>query len=329
MALDKLPILFNLTASLTAAQEPTSDSFWTSTFATDTNGHTYFVITHMIGSRTVITRSAFLDLETHVYSQIQNISHNVTTYNPTTGFLDAHPTGFYIAALNDGEKLSGLHVESNVPGVHINFTLDINTPALINAGSGAFTLVNVYTYEWALPAAKTSGTMTINGTTVTLDPAKSISWFDRQWGPSLQPVNTATTPTSGSWHWIQLHIKGSPLDVPLSGWVVNYKDRPPVQFATIREAPGIQRYLPVASLVPGGRTWTSPYTNITYDLNYTLTLQDGSVFHLEVVADDQEMHSTNGASPVYEGYLDFHGIYKGARISGYGLVEIVTGFTVS
>ncbi|EAU31410.1 predicted protein [Aspergillus terreus NIH2624] len=277
--LDKLPTLFNLTASLTAAQEPTSDSFWTSTFATDTNGHTYFVITHMIGSRTVITRSAFLDLETHVYSQIQNISHNVTTYNPTTGFLDAHPTGFYIAALNDGEKLSGLHVESNVP--------------------------------------------------VTLDPAKSISWFDRQWGPSLQPVNTATTPTSGSWHWIQLHIQGSPLDVPLSGWVVDYKDRPPVQFATIREAPGIQRYLPVASLVPGGRTWTSPYTNITYDLNYTLTLQDGSVFHLEVVADDQEMHSTNGASPVYEGYLDFHGIYKGARISGYGLVEIVTGFTVS
>ncbi|KUL82528.1 hypothetical protein ZTR_10639 [Talaromyces verruculosus] len=291
--LDKLPTLFNLTSSLTAAQESTSDSFWTSTFATDTQGYTYFVITHMIGSGTVITRSAFLNLNTNVYSQVQNISQNVTTYNPTTGFLDARANGFYMTALNDGDVLSGLHVESNVPGVHINFTLGSNTPALINAGSGAFTLLNMYSYEWALPAASTSGTLTINGTTITLDPAKSVTWFDRQWAPSVQPIP------------------------------------PKVPFATIREAPGIHSYLPVASLARGGRTWTSPYTNITYHLNYTLTLQDGSFFHLEVVTGEQEIHSTNGVPPAYEGYLNFVGTYKGIAVSGYGLVEIVTNYTIS
>ncbi|KAH7129577.1 hypothetical protein B0J13DRAFT_679252 [Dactylonectria estremocensis] len=330
--LDDVPGLFDLAASLTKAQNASVDSWWTSTYATSYNGDNYLVITHMIQqSSGVTTRSAVLDLTTYAYSQTQNISQNSTFYNPTTGLADLKGPGFTMKAISDTNPLVGFHVETNVPDVHINLTFNTRSPALVNGGTGAFVLSGILSYEWAIPEARTSGTLTVNGTEIELDPNHSITWFDRQWGGQTSPIVTTKSSTgAASWHWFQLHISScgscSTTKVLLSGWVVTYENGPKAQFATVRQSPGVQQVLAISSMDATGRTWTSPYTNITYEQDFKLKLGDGSYFKLAVVTEDQEMHSDNGASPAYEGYLEFTGIYQGHAVSGFGLVEIVKSF---
>lgn len=96
--------------------------------------------------------------------------------------------------------------------------------------------------------------------------------------------------------------------------------------ATIRNAAGVQDVVPVASLQPSNRTYTSQATGAVYPLDWVLQLTDGTNFSISSVRPDREMYAAGGVLPIYEGYVTVTGVYKNSqKFEGYGLVEQFLG----
>lgn len=167
-----------------------------------------------------------------------------------------------------------------------------------------------------MPAGTTTGTITKNGTEIAVDTEKSFTWYDRQWqaGPST------------NWTWFQLHIRTEDEEdfSRLSIWFypAGWEGGPEKGFATIREQAGIQIVSP-ATKADGDRHWTSPVSNVTYPLDWTLELQDGTSLEVRNIRDDQELADSDGLFVTYEGFVEVTGTTSsGGTITGFGVVEV-------
>jgi len=315
------PAFYNLSTTLTSSNTLAhgSDSFWTSSYLRCSNGHDYFVITHLavFSGSPITTRGAVLDItEGTGYTSRTNTSSTYTVYDATTGVFNATVGDFQFGCLNASDPTSLIRTAASVPGVQYDITFEGTSPALLNGAVGDLYLGGGHSYEWAIPAAPSSGFLVVNGTKVTIDSTQSITWFDRQFGG---------TGGGFSWHWFELHIKTKDSSdlIPMSIWLEVDTVHGSKNFASIREAVGQQVLAPITSATPSNRTWTSTQSNITYNLDWTLTMTGDTSLQLKLITGDQELTTTTGASLVYEGFLTVTGTYKGKPITGYGLMEVV------
>lgn len=261
-----------------------------------------------------VYRGSVLDISnTSRYSQFEFVS-NVTNLYADNGDFNATFPAYGFGSLEPKDGTPALRTWSNVSGAEFDLSFELSSPVLLNGGLGFFQGADSVAYEWSMPAGKTAGWLSLDGYKVTVDAQKSLTWYDRQWGGA-----------PGTWTWFELHIvseTGDKPDTPLSVWSYNTTSGPG-GFATTRETTGAQNVLPVTSLQPSDRNYTSQESGVVYPLDWVLQLGDRTTFHISSVRPDQELHAAGGLLPTYEGYVTLTGISKnGEKLKGYGLVEM-------
>ncbi|KXH56760.1 hypothetical protein CSAL01_03204 [Colletotrichum salicis] len=177
----RVPSLYNLTF------DQTSGSYWTSAFLTTTTGTQYLALSHILGP---ICKSSLLNLDTLEYSN--NLDYGATSQNTSTS-PSTPSTGFHISAGNgncalgstSSDLISEMYTSGTTPDYAYNLIWQSTSKVLLNGGNGAFTYGPNFanSTEWSIPAGTTSGTLTLsNNETLTIDPARSIIWYDHQKG---------------------------------------------------------------------------------------------------------------------------------------------------
>lgn len=259
-------------------------------------------------------RGSVLDItDPSQYNQFEFFSSISDLFAPNGDFNASFPNyGFSSVAPQDGSPT--MRTWSSVSGAEFDLTFQLSSPALLNGGLGFFPVENSTINEWSVPAGKTTGWLAVDGTKVTVDAQKSLTWYDRQWNGA-----------PSSWTWFELHINGraSGEDVtPMSVWTYNTTSGSK-GFATIRELEGAQNIESVTSIQPSNRTYTSQASGLLYPLDWILELGDGTIFNISSVRPDKELYGVDGAVPTYEGYVTVEGMHKnGGALKGYGLVEV-------
>ncbi|KAI8176559.1 hypothetical protein K4K48_008711 [Colletotrichum sp. SAR 10_66] len=294
---------------------PSPGSFWSSSFIHASNNHSYLVLSHLLPS-IAIYRASILDItDPTYYAQYQVITSPVSPFSPSGVFNTSFPDyGFGSTSTTDG--ISELRTWSARPEDGVEFDLNFSTsaPILLNGGLGFFESRNTTVYEWSMPAGVTRGWIAVNGTRLAVDPARSLTWYDRQWGGAPP-----------GWSWFELHLENpdqTAYDVPMSVWVWEEAGAA-AGLATIRDGRDVQKLVPVTSLVPSNRTYTSPSSGAVYPLDWTLELGDATRLSISSVRPDQEMVAEGGLLPTYEGFVTVSGVHQGNQtVEGYGLVEL-------
>ncbi|KAH7142954.1 hypothetical protein B0J13DRAFT_676159 [Dactylonectria estremocensis] len=316
--LDTLPIAYDLLESQTKTGVPIGSSFWSSSFIHGSDNHDYLILSHVLAGQPItpsLYRGSVLDItDPSRYGRFEIFSNVSEVYSDIGDFNASYPD--YGFGSIGSEEAPALRTWSSIAGAEFELTFELSSPALLNGGLGSFRGAgNSTANEWGSPAGKTQGWLSIDGSKVTVDKERSLTWYDRQWGGA-----------PASWTWFELHIEsgipGTPA-LPFSIWV--WQDTPDGSggLATTREAGGVHSVVPVKSLETSGRTFTSPTTDIVYDLDWTLKLADGTEFRVSSVREDQELYAEGGLFPTYEGFVTVTGAHKdGRKIKGYGLVEI-------
>jgi hypothetical protein len=230
---------------------------------------------------------------------------NTSLYSDT-GFFNFTTSNFTFGAASATDGLSKMRAWSNYNGVQFDLTFETSSPVLLNGGTGSFEVTGGVGYEWSMPAGKTAGSLALEGTTVTIDTAHSKTWYDREWGNVAQ-----------SWYWFEIHIdpmaaypKGAVLSV--WNWIDDISGNK--NFATVRDAPGIQRVVPVTTFTRNLKsTWTSTHTGDKWVQDFKIVLQDGTSLSISSIREDQELwdEADAAAGGGFEGYMTVTGTYRG------------------
>lgn len=157
-----------------------------------------------------------------------------------------------------------------------------------------------------MPAGKTTGSLTLEGTNVTIDPLHSKTWYDREWGNVAQ-----------AWYWFEIHIEpmpAYPTGAVLSVW--NWADdiSGNKNFATVRDVSGTQSVVPVTNFTLNlDSVWPSIHTGDKWAQDFDLVLADGTALSISSIRDDQELwdEADAAAGGGFEGYMTVTGSYKG------------------
>lgn len=228
-----------------------------------------------------------------------------TSFYSDTGVFNFTTSNFGFGATSENDGLSEIRAWSNYNGVQFDFVFETSSPVLLDGGTGSFEVSGGTGYEWSMPAGKTTGSLTLEGTTVTIDTFNSKTWYDREWGN-----------IPDSWYWFEIHIEPMteyPNGAVLSVW--NWQDSISgnKQFATVRDDSGTHSVVPVKELKPNLDTvWTSNYTGSKYIQDFDLVLNDGTSLSISSIRNDQELRDdANTAGAFYEGYMTVTGSYKG------------------
>lgn len=233
-----------------------------------------------------------------------------------SGIFNFTLSHYSFGATSETDGLSQMRAWTNYNGVQFDLTFETSSPVLLNGGTGGFECLNGTGWEWSMPAGKTTGSLTLDGTTVTVDSAHSKTWYDREWGNVPQ-----------SWYWFEVHIEplvAYPNGAVLSIW--NWKDNVSgnKNFATVRDGTGTQSVVPVKSFTPNkDSAWTSNVTGGIFVQEFELSLTDGTCLSITSIRNDQEMYDVTepAAGTGFEGYMTVTGSYKG--------IPGATGFAVS
>jgi hypothetical protein len=68
-----------------------------------------------------------------------------------------------------------------MPDLTFDLAIDGTSTALLDGAVGTFFFgTDTPVFEWGIPACQTSGTLVVNGETLTVDPSRSFTWYDRQ-----------------------------------------------------------------------------------------------------------------------------------------------------
>ncbi|KAF4772803.1 hypothetical protein HER10_EVM0006832 [Colletotrichum scovillei] len=310
---DTLPT-FDILGSQTEGDAPTGGSFWASVFAHASDGHDYLVISHSVmglPNETTMYRGSIIDItDSSRHAQFTVVSPVPSVWADNGDYNASYPD-FEFASLNQ----SFMRTLSRYDGAEFDITFELSAPALLYGGLGIFQVGNYSTYDWVMPSGRTNGWVSLGGVNVTIDPEKSLTWYDRQWGKAPQ-----------WWTWFQLHVPNEEPGCPDTLYSILVWDSTPDgtgAFATVKLGASTQT-ISVQSIIPGHRNWTSPYTGYAYAMNWYVKLADGTEFDISTIRDDQELHSDGGgAFATYEGLVTAKGNSRnGRRIGGYGVIEM-------
>jgi len=186
-----------------------------------------------------------------------------------------------------GDGRDTLHGE--VDDYVLDLSLEPSKPAVLQHGDG-FTEYDVggYTYYYSRERMAAVGTIAVAGQTFEVT---GTAWFDHQWGELSQVADTG-------WDWFALQLdNGSELmlyvlrpkggDVSVGG---SFTD------ADCQSSELGPEELEVTSL----GEWTSPHTDCTYPLGWTIEF-GGQSYTLTPVLEDQELYEVAPAPKYWEG----------------------------
>ncbi|KAM6504576.1 hypothetical protein FSOLCH5_015318 [Fusarium solani] len=182
---------------------------------------------------------------------------------------------------------------------------------LLNGGNGVITFGPNFgnSTEWAVPALRTTGSVSLGGRTYNIDPARSLTWYDRQAG--------FTAPSN--WTWFQLHFPGSNIKASIWAFDLEAPASPSTnRFATVRVGEESQYVLAYDLKADWKNTWTSKKTNVTYPQSWRLEFENGDALNIESVRRDQEIYGPNAVGDsVYAGFINAKGLFLGQRVGNW------------
>ncbi|KAI3527908.1 hypothetical protein CSPX01_16627 [Colletotrichum filicis] len=306
-----LPTLYSFQESQLASEQ--TNSYWAASFVTASNDHQYAIMSQQVPTSTgqSVFQSSILDLEhTSNYwltGGLAPLQGNLTIKN---GLLDIEVDGSAFKSTSN-DSFSSLNTWGKYDTYAFNLTFDASSPVILNGGVGRYRWGTGTTTQWSLPSCRTQGSFTINGTTLEVDPTRSLTWYDRQHG--VGGPNNFT--------WFGLNFSGG---IRASIWYSDTAEpSQQLRFATIRAGDGL--HLVRFKMTPGNATtWTSPVTNTTYAQDWKLYFDNGDFLTIKSIRQDQEKGS--GAARFYSGIVEAGGSLFGQE-KGFGFVDIAPKFT--
>ncbi|KAK0647289.1 Terpene cyclase asqC [Lasiodiplodia hormozganensis] len=310
-----IPTLYDLTAS--QFQSAPISSYYAGSFLTTTNGNQYFVVSHLL----LLTQQP----QSNIRHSILDITNPSTIYLTTSSFVPTPPQPppgkattsgpwsyslpNYTFSSPSSDSVSRMHTRASADKYSFDLSFAATSSALHNLGAGTFAFSSGNNSQWSLPACRTYGTLTIGEEEeLTVDPARSLTWYDRQWGyVSAPPAFT----------WMGLRF---PDGISLSVWAIDYhhsddEDAQQWRFATVQTPQG-NMILDVAVRPDEGSVWTSPATGKAYAGRWGLEFQNGDVVNVTAVRPDQELGTGISA------FARVEGAFMGAE-GGFGVVDVL------
>ncbi|KAH8656311.1 kievitone hydratase, partial [Ilyonectria robusta] len=306
-----LPWLYNISDSQLITNDGTT-SYWTCSFLTASDDHQYVVLGHTMWMGGIAqARASILDVTDPSYYKTLLYTNEDATVSSYNGHIDASIGTLGIRALS-ADNVTRIHSYSTF---EIEYSLILTaSPVLFNGGLGEFTFGNKTCGEWSFPAGRTEGTFVARGKELTVDPERSFTWYDRQWGGSA---------FLGNYTWFQLHVPGT--DIKASIWAIDDNtNQKNIRIATFRFEDGSHRVLPFEFSESTESQYHSKATVNTYATKWDLEFPGQGRISVTSLRDDQETYNTSSnATPAYEGFSEFDFNLFGVRSQGYGLTEVV------
>ncbi|KAF5593880.1 short-chain dehydrogenase [Fusarium subglutinans] len=278
-------------------------SFWINAFVRGSNGHDYYIASHLMsyasdieGSKPLY-RASVLDL-THpaTFDKYDRIAPENTTFWTGDGDFRANFEDYGMESI-DKNPLRGLHTYSSAENVDFDFDFFFTSPILLNAALGSYQVGGGLGWEWSVPRGRTEGSFKVDGEKVDIVPEKSFTWYDRQFG-SLQD----------SFDWIMLHFDESDwLDISLMcAW--KWEDRVDGQkmFATVRNSlNGRDSVVPINLTASTTDVWISPDTGLEYPQVWIIQCEDTKLLVTSPRPDQViEADDDTGFPSQFSGYVD-------------------------
>ena len=253
----------------------------------------------------------------------------VTVFDETTGFyyakdylyrpkqVEIHDKDFFIKVPNG--SMSGdwdkMKIQVSEGDIHVDIEATaIHYPILIG-GNSVIDICDMCIHEFSVPRMVTKGTITVDGKKYDITD-KGYTWFDRQW----QNINYMHSTMKWSWMAIQLDSGEifSIFDTNLPGKEDNV--------LAMLEEDGTQinlRHIP--AFVNGEKEyWQSEKSKQKYPVKWDLEIpQLDAQFEIIPIKKEQEIVSTLGELNKYEGNCTVSGMYKGRKVTGHALVELI------
>lgn len=310
-------MLFDISASQSVLPTGVPHSaYGVYSFVTTSTGRQYFIFATVHGSGGSDGYGAsILDL-----TDFQRYFHAGFTSFPKESFTSFNFTapGYAFAGLPP-ENLD-VALSSDIDGVIFNLRTHATSQALYYAGTGAFKYVTGTVYDWALPACKTSGSITLPPSfdkgpeTIQLDASASLTWYQRLWGDMALRDGTGT----------YFHLFFDQSDLILCAYAIqSAKPRVTSLFSMVRA-----RQKTALSLVPLDvfapsleSVWVSPRTGRAYPLKWLVGVEGRGVLEIVSVVQDQELGSPGGGNAGYVGFVTFDGVFDGKNVTGFGAIE--------
>jgi predicted secreted hydrolase len=290
-------------------------SYYSSSFLTDTKGGQYTVLSHFNTetNTSAFFRGSLLDMTTSTYTPFFNHTPYSVVPSPTFN-VSANEGGFQSTSQ---DNVSIIRTWSTNANVQYDLTFEATSAILYDVGAGQYQWATGLTNEWGMPACKTTGTLQVNGSTVTIDPSRSLTWYDRQWGPGF---------IEGNWTWFELHLGPSgSTKVSVSAWD-SLDPVGEVRFATVRAPNGDHSVLSVTVIPSYKRSYTSSTSNVTYPLDWEIISPIGETLFISSFKADQEIVGSVISEYAYEGFASTRGAFMGTVGDGFGVVEMVRTF---
>ncbi|RDW64356.1 uncharacterized protein DSM5745_09767 [Aspergillus mulundensis] len=318
-AINNLPVLYDTSDIRLVKASHGLDSFWASSFIRTTDNRRFLVSANVIiQNGAAIQRAGILSLDDPLSTFPRNYLGLVLAdgsdgtaelFNITT-----HDGRFSMETISNSnsaaEAFPSMRIFSALPDTEFDIDINMHGPAILNAGLGSFQWGGGIEHQISLPAARPSGTLVVGNKTLTIDSRNSLTWYDRQWGPTLPDGFT----------WFGLYVAGPDnSQCYLSVW--NWQDSidGDKAFVTIqnKRASG-NTVIPIAAFEASDTlVFNSPASGRAYPLQYTVTLGDGKKFRVKSFRPDQEYVMDGSTYGFYSGYVEVDGDY-----TGFGVIDI-------
>ena len=316
---------YNLSDSQQRGDIQIDGSFWANSFIHGSNGHNYYVASHVmsyasdIPGAKPVRKAGILDITDPSYylNFVRTASSDISFWGKD-GEFRAVFEGFGMESTSATDPLHGIRTYCSSDGIEYDLTFNFTSPVLLNAALGSYLVGGELGFEWSLPRGATQGWVKVNGEVVEAVPEKSFTWYDRQWG-SLQD----------SFTWMMLHLEEADwLDVSLIclwDWkdVVNGEKK----FATIRSSKtGLDSVVPLSLTTSSANEWISPDTGLVYPQEWVALLDDLEIL-VTTPRPDQvfEAGLDTGFPSQLSGYVDVIAQKAGhAPVKGYGAIDLMS-----
>ncbi|KAL6234569.1 hypothetical protein BDW75DRAFT_231039 [Aspergillus navahoensis] len=343
----RMPVLFDVPAPEKLLPSPDSPvaGHWTSSFLTTTTGSQYYFASGVVLSSPEQTAG-------YGFSLLDLATLNRVTHSSMTTLRDVEIASLSFAS--PGYTISNLPlhnptiaVQGMADNVSIDLTVYPTSHALYYGGSGAWMYVDKPLYGWAMPAARTSGNISIpthggispaaendvdgDITTATIDPSASLTWYDHFWGHlGLQ---------SGNLTWFHLFVNdhtGSEddlgdgeLNLALVSYMLDSIDPPfssrSIHVRSRNRNDSALAIIPVDRFEPSrdpSAVWTSPRSGLAYPQRWELGIEARGSLEISSVLGDQEVVDPGSGAATYLGFVTVKGVIDGKQVTGYGSAEV-------
>ncbi|KAL4811897.1 Hydroxyneurosporene synthase [Aspergillus spinulosporus] len=342
----RMPVLFDVPVPQKLLPSPGNpvSGHWTSSFLTTTTGSQYYFASGVVLSSPEQTAGygfSLLDLAT-----LNRITHSNMT---TLAGAEIVPLNFVSTgyAISSRPSQPAITVHGTAYNVSVDLTVHQTSRALYYGGSGAWMYVDRPLYGWAMPAASTSGNISmpippsaapaeeddvdVEIATEIVDPSASLTWYNHLWGHlGLQ---------AGNLTWFSLFVNDrtggeagpgqGELNLALVSYMLDSID-PPFSSRSIhiqsrnRDESGLA-IIPVDWFEPitdPETVWTSPRSGLVYPQRWELGIEGRGLLEISSVLGDQEMVDPGSGAATYLGFVTVQGVIDGKEVTGYGSAEV-------